>query len=630
VSKLILDLWSRQPGKFFCISTKDGADKWKDNFFSRDEFTDVRSFIKENSHKNIYFCPHGFNRRARQKSESVIPNLLYADLDFADPKDIRPRPTIAIQSSPGRFVGIWELKDPVVKDWESLNRRLTYHVGADPGGWDLTQVLRCPGTRNYKYASEPLVRPLWDDGKLFTVNRINSYLPIEKPEEEGEYLSAAEVFENYQEKLPRWVRRELLSKSAVGRADRSEMLWKLENACVEAGMTLDEAFAVIKNSVWNKFSGRRNEDQQLRRELSKIVEHHFKENPQGADKLHRRSDEEESRLEKEAKHRLNFKPMTEVERENLDFVWRPYLARGEVSILEGDPGLGKSYMAQMISAAVATGQRLPSSYKGQPKVQGPVIYFDIENSAGTVTKPRLEDNGFKDLPNYYVVEEGFSIDDEDALEEVYDKCEEIKPALVIFDTLNTYIGKADTYKAAEVTQAFNNFKDIAKQFNCAVLVLRHLTKGGGSAIYRGQGSIAFAGSARVVMSVGVDPGDTDVRAMAITKINFAKAPKALTFRIEERKKDRSEFIWGEYVDLSAQEIMDAAAEARAEGKQGDHMQEAMEFLESTITGAEVEVDKLYRMAEKRSISRKLIDRAFEKMDIIERKKSKVRTWTIQG
>ena len=628
---LITDIWAEQPGKFFCISTKDGADRWKDHFFSPEQFGSIRKFLRDNDDKNIYFCPHGFNRRVRQKSEAVLPNLLWADLDFAEPtKKMKPRPTIAIESSPGRYVGLWKLKGEMT---ESLNRRLTYHLGADHGGWDLTQVLRFPGTRNYKYASQPKVRILWDDGPTYSVKQISRWLPPEEAHEIGEFAtSAAEVFEMYQGKLPRWVRRELMAKKTVGRTDRSEMLWKLENACVEAGMSLDEAFAVLKGSAWNKFAGRRNEDEQLRRELAKVVDNHFRESPKGADRLHRKSDAEESRDEKEPKGRFIFKPMSEVEREELDFLWYPYLAVNEVSILEGDPGLGKSYLAQMVAASIASGGRIPCSRKGQKKVKGPVVYFDIENSAGTVTKPRLEDNGFKKLKNYYAVEQAFSIDDEDALEEIYEYLEQIRPKLVVFDTLNTYIGKADTHKAAEVTQAFGIFKDIATQFGCAVLVLRHLTKGGGSAIYRGQGSIAFSGSARVVMSVGVDPNDTDTKAMAITKINFAKAPRALTFRIEERPKDRSEFIWGEFVDLTSQEIMDAAAEARAEGKPGDNMQEAMEFLEATISGVAIDVEKLYRMAERRSISKKMLDRACAKMDVVIKTKGKgkekIETWTI--
>lgn len=632
---IITQLWKNQPGKFFNISTKSGAGKWKDNFFSPDEFGDIKGFLRENSDKDIYFCPHGFNRRSRSKTEAVIPNMLWADLDFSDPTDKKVfkglKPTIAIESSPGRYVGIWLLKEPMT---ESLNRRLTYHLDADHGGWDLTQVLRYPGTRNFKYKSQPFVRLLWDDGPIYSTKRIEKYLPPEDEDEEGENLSASDVFEQYQGKMPKWLRRELMAKKITSKADRSEMLWKLENACVECGMSLDEAFAIIKQSVWNKFAGRRNEDTQLRRELSKIVDSHFKEKPKGADKRHRKSDDEESHEEKVRNNFIKFESMDDVVEEKLDFLWKPYLARGEVTILEGDPGLGKSYLAQMVAGSIATGRRIPSPYKGQPKITGSTIYFDMENSAGTVTKPRLTQNGFTNFQgNYHVVQQPFSVDDEEALDFIYEEMEKIKPSLVVFDTLNTYIGRADTHKASEVAQAFGIFMQIAKDFNCAVLVLRHLTKGSGPAIYRGQGSVSFGGLARVVMVVGVDPEDTDTRVMAIVKMNFAKPPQALEFRIEERKKGASEFIWGQHVNLSAQEILDASAQARQEGKQGQGIQDAMEFLESTITGAAVEVGKLYRMAEKRSISAKMLDRAASKMNIQKkvkgRKADRVEKWIIE-
>lgn len=615
---LITDLWAMMPGKFFCISTKDGGDKWKDHFFSREEFCNIKQFLRDHDDCDIYFCPHGFNRRVRQKTEAVIPNMLWADLDFADPKMMKPKPTIAIESSPGRYVGLWLLKGPMT---ESLNRRLTYHVDADHGGWDLTQVLRFPGTKNFKYTSQPKVRILWRDGRTYSVKQIENYLPEEDEEENGENLSAAEVFENYQDKLPRWVRRELLAKKTVGRTDRSEMLWKLENACVEAGMSLEEAFAVLKGSAWNKFAGRRNEDAQLKRELAKVVENQFREKPKGADKRHRKSDEEESQEEKN-KGIFTIRSMQEIEEEQIDWLWYPYLAKKTLSILEGDPGLGKSYMAMIVAASIAEGLRLPCIKKGKPKAHGPVVYFDIENNAASVTKVRLKYNGFDNLGNYYAVEQAFSIDDEDAIEEIYDHLELIKPVLVVFDTLNTYIGKADTHKASEATQAMGVFKQIADDFDCSVLLVRHLTKGSGSAMYRGQGSVAFSGSARVTMCVGVDPDDSDTRVMAIVKGNLAPDPGGLAFRIEARAKERSEFIWDGFNKLGAQEVMDASTQAREKGKQGDSIQEAMEFLEAQITGVAIEVEKLYRMGEKRSISRKMLDRAASKMNVTMKTKGK--------
>lgn len=625
---IVVELWKRQPGKYFCISTKSPAGKWKDHFFAPEDFGKIRQFLRDYDDHDIYFCPHGFNRRVRQKEEAVIPNLLWADLDYSDPRNEKIfkglTPTIAIESSPGRYVGLWELDKPMTED---LNRRLTYHLEADHGGWDLTQVLRFPGTKNYKYKSQPRVRVMWDDGKAYKRKNIESKLPDEDGEEEGQILSAAEVFSEYEAKLPRWVRRELLAKKITGTADRSEMLWKLENACLEAGMTTDEALAVIKRSAWNKFAGRRNEDAQLRREIEKVVNNQFRDKGKGKEKLKRKSDEEER--EEEYESRFNFIPMAKVQRVNLDFLWEPYLARGEVSILEGDPGLGKSYLAMMVSAMISTGQRIPTFKRGLLVSQGSVVYFDLENSAGSVTKPRLEDNGFTDLNDYYPIEEGFSIDDEGAIAEIYEHLEVIKPSLLVFDTLNTYIGRADAHKAAEVTQAMGVFKKLAKDFNCAVLVLRHLTKGTGSAMYRGQGSIAFSGSARVVMSVGVDPNDTETRVMCVTKINFAKAPPGLAFRIDEKPKGKSAFVWGGFVNYSAQEVLDAASNARAEGKQGTHMQDAMEFLEATITGAAIEMSKLFRMAEKRSINVQMLERAATKMGVIRKTHKGVETWKIK-
>lgn len=632
---IITEIWKDQPGKFFCISTKSGSGKWKDHFFSPEEFGSIKAFLRDHADEDIYFCPHGFNRRSRSKAEAVIPNLLWADLDFSDPRDKSLfkglKPTIAIESSPGRFVGLWILRGPMT---ESINRRLTYHLNADHGGWDLTQVLRYPGTRNYKYKSQPRVRVLWDDGPQYSLSRIEKWLPPEEEPEDGEHLSPAKVFEEWQGKMPRWLRRELLAKKITTRADRSEMLWKLENACLECGMSIEEAFAVIRNSVWNKFAGRRNEDEQLKRELSKIIQEQFREKPKGAEKRHMKSDEEESVEEKERNYGfIKFESMDEVKEEKLDFIWKPYLARGEVSILEGDPGLGKSYLAQMVAGSIATGRRIPSPYKGTARIEGPIVYFDMENSAGTVTKPRLVQNGFTDFEGRYsVVQQPFSVDDDEALDLIYENLEAIKPALVVFDTLNTYIGRADTHKASEVAQAFGIFMQIAKDFNCAVLVLRHLTKGSGPAIYRGQGSVSFGGLARVVMVVGVDPEDTDTRVMAIVKMNFAKPPQAMSFRIEERKGGRSEFVWGGPMNLSAQEILDASAQARQEGKQGQGIQDAMEFLESTIMDSPLEVDKLMRMAEKRSIQRRMVERAAEKMSvrkIIKGKKSnRIEKWVL--
>lgn len=620
---IITKLWAKQDARFFCVSTKNEGGKWKDHFFDKHELGQVRQFIKDHADEDIYFCPHGFNRRARQKEEAVAPAMCWADLDFSDPRKIDKdlRPTIAFESSPGRFVGLWLTDEPIP---ESLNRRLTYAVDADHGGWDFTQVLRFPGTTNYKYKSRPRVRVLWDDGPSYKVKTLDKLLPKEDEPEEGEEDtgSAKEIYERYQRDMPPWLRREILSgRPQPGK--RSEMLWKIEHALLEAGLTQEESFVLIKHSPWNKFAGRHNEDKQLRRELDKIVGDHFKnfKSPEvkGAEKLKKkRIEEKQGKDEEEKPRRFLSKTMDEVVEEELDWIWHPYLAKGELSILEGDPGLGKSYMAQMVAGAIVDGKRLPTDRPtGRKPIKGKVAYFDMENSAGTVTKRRLVDNNVVNLRDYLQEETPFSIDDEDALDEVYEALEELRPTLVVFDTLNTYIGKADTHKASEVQQAFTHFKQIAKDFNCAVLVLRHLTKskGGDKAIYRGQGSIAFTGLARVVMTVGQMPEDPDIRVMAVTKINVTRPPKALCFTIQEMPKERSLFVWGEHVNLSSDEILSAPATGDKKGAASEAVEEAKAFLQEVLEDGPEEEAKIKRMAEKRAISGRTLKRAADAMGI---------------
>lgn len=569
---MIVDrIWKSQPGRYFCLSTKDRHGKWRDHFFRRSEFKNLPTFIEENADKDLYWCVHGFRKRRRTKDSAEIPKLLWADLDESDPREFGDlMPSVAWESSPGRYACLWVLDAFMT---EETNRALTYHLKADPSGWDLGQVLRIPGTKNYKYTSTPKGKLLWMDGPSHVLDVLRKRLPKEKRAKETN--AAIGIYRKYEKSLSGWVRRQLL-KGKPQPGKRSEVLWKLVHELVEAGVTKDEAFELLRVSPWNKFANRRNGDEQLKRELDKSLEQHLlvdDDESDGREPLERDGEENEDDGEE---YRFLTRSMADVEEENLDWIWYPYLARGEVSILEGDPGLGKSYLAQMVAKAICDGDHLMSVKKGLPDISGRVAYFDLENSSGTVTKKRLVTNGMRHFERYFQEEEPFSIDDDEKMEAVYEAVERLKPTLVVFDTMNTYMGSADTHKASEVQQTFRRFIDIARRFKCAVLVLRHLTKSskGDKALYRGQGSIAFAGLARVVMTVGTSPDDPTVRVMAVTKINVCRPPRALTYTIEEipdtiKEFDRSRFLWGEFVDLSADDIISSSAREREAPDEAD-------------------------------------------------------------
>ncbi len=608
---VITRIWKDQPGAHFCVSTKSQSGKWRDNFFKRSELPKVKAFVEKNLDKDVYFCPHGFSRPRRLKKFAEIPRLLWADLDEIDPRDLpeNQMPTIAWESSPGRYAALWRLSDASMT--EDLNRDLTYTLDADKGGWDLTQVLRFPGTNNYKYDSTPKVKMLWSDGPDHKFEDISSTIKKKSSKGKTDSSKAYKIYKKYEKKLSGFARRELLNgKPKAGK--RSQVFWRLVNECLEVGMSQDECFEILRVSPWNKFSRRKNGDEQLRNELEKATKRHMRVE----DDEEPGEDLDSGDEDKEEGHVYLARSIADVQEENIEWIWYPYLARGQLSILEGDPDTGKSYLAHMVSKAICDGERLPSVKKGMPRITGKVAYFDIENSSATVTKRRLTENGMKALHNFFQEEEPFSIDDEDELDYVYDAIDELRPALVVFDTINTYMGRADTHKSSEVQNAFKKFRDIARRFDCAVLVLRHLTKSTKErAMYRGQGSIAFSGLARVVMTVGISPDDADTRVMGVTKLNIARKPKSLTYIIESlpdtmKLKDRSRFHWGDFVDWTTDEIISAAPE-----KTTDRTQEVMDFIADFLEDGPESVDDIKRAAEARSIPTRTLYRGAEELGV---------------
>jgi RepB DNA-primase N-terminal domain len=171
---IIPSIWAEQPGTHFCVSTKTEHGRWRDDWFSRNELTDAEAYARDQRELcDVYFCPNGF-AISRRRAQGVVRGVfLFADLDGADPREIEWEPTIAIESSPGRYVGLWRVDQPIT---DTLNKRMTYAVGADRGGWDCTQVLRYPGTYNWKYSTCPRVKLLWDDGPRYRVRDLEREL----------------------------------------------------------------------------------------------------------------------------------------------------------------------------------------------------------------------------------------------------------------------------------------------------------------------------------------------------------------------------------------------------------------------------------------------------------------------
>jgi hypothetical protein len=212
--------------------------------------------------REVYFCAHLLTARRRIK-ENAAPLLApYVDGDGAQVEDGMPIPTAVVRSSPGRQQFYFRLTEPVPADvGERLNRRLALAMGADRSGWDLTQLLRPPGTRNYKYPEATLVRLVelnnlrYDPGEL---DRMLPALPDEtqeaaarRPRKPAGALAAP----NLSRLSPRI--RDLIRHGNQGRyKSRSEADMAVCTALFGAGYSETEVWAVMTdttNAISEKF-----------------------------------------------------------------------------------------------------------------------------------------------------------------------------------------------------------------------------------------------------------------------------------------------------------------------------------------------------------------------------------------
>jgi len=213
---------------------------------------------------NIYFCVNLLSESKRVKANAMPTNLVWADLDTCAPDKLDIPPQCVIESSPGRYQAIWRMNskvDPLIA--ENYSRRIAYQyaeLGVDKSGHDLTQLLRVPGTFNFKYGiggETPGVELLTDMAQLLP-REIFDALPamddfpleefIDAPD--AEFVPPAEsVIYAFQEKLKTTAFARYYSEEPV--ADWSRVLWRLINTCLEVGMSAEETYSVARSSKCN-------------------------------------------------------------------------------------------------------------------------------------------------------------------------------------------------------------------------------------------------------------------------------------------------------------------------------------------------------------------------------------------
>lgn len=598
-----MKVWKLQnpkDGYYFCLSTINAnTKKISDNFFKwpiqkkeLEEYMD-RFPIEKYNH---YFCPTPFINPRRKKAYVIGSKLLWADLDHSNPRKCEFKPQIAWKSSDQRYASLWILDDFYPADQiEQRNKAMSYSVDADKGGWDLTQLLRLPGTINHKYDPAERVRTLWFKGE-------ESFLLSELPEHIFDNLDAQEVLRKYKGKIkPSTLR--LLTAKRASNGKRSEVIWKINNELSEQGINAQIRFSLLKGSIWNKFAGRNDEDTQLMREIEKV----------GAANVLSLDDE------KEDKNKPSVIRLSDVEAEKVEWLWYPYIPFGKVSLLEGDPGLGKSWLTMAMASYLSQGKKLLGN---KQRIKGKVLLMSAEDGLGDTIRPRL-DVLEGDCKNIYAYASPVFLD-EDGFAEIETEIEKIKPVLVIIDPIVAYMGaKVDLFRANETREIMSGLSDLAERHQCAIVAVRHLTKGGkDKSIYRGMGSIDITAAARSAMMIGPHPEEPNHRCICHIKSNLAPKGANIEYSLDAHRKNP--FRFEGFNDLAVEDIMNSSPDKM----KSDSNEETEKFLVETLKKKSMEEDLLYRDAEAVGISRKQLRAAAETLEIRKIKsKGKVR-WVL--
>ena len=240
--------------------------------------------------------------------------------------------------------------------------------------------------------------------------------------------------------------------------------------------------------------------------------------------------------------------MSDVELTPVEWLWKPYLPFGKLSVLQGNPGEGKTYFAMHLAAACTNGKLLPNMESMEPFN---VIYQTAEDGLGDTVKPRLIEAG-ADLDRVLV------IDDSEVQLTLSDKriekaIIENNARLVIIDPIQAYLGAdVDMNRANEVRPIFMRLGQVAQRTGCAILLIGHLNKAAGmQSLQRGLGSIDIAAAVRSVMFIGKLKHDPTMRILTHEKSSLAPPGASLAFSLG----DEGGFRWvGEY-DITADEML---------------------------------------------------------------------------
>ena len=293
--------------------------------------------------------------------------------------------------------------------------------------------------------------------------------------------------------------------------------------------------------------------------------------------------------------------MRDVEVEPICWLWYPFIPYGKVTIIQGDPGEGKTTLVLQIIARLTKGESIIDEDESLPIN---VIYQTAEDGLADTIKPRLL-SADADCSKVLV------IDDRDTPLTMRDvrleqAIVETNAKLVVLDPIQGFLGAdVDMHRANEIRPIMKHISVLAEKYKCAIILIGHMNKCSvGKSAYRGLGSIDFQAAARSVLIVGRIKDEPEIRVVCQTKSSLAPEAKAVAFRLNEE----TGFEWIGELDITADDLLSGTVK-------GTKKQAAMDFLENLLADEQMLQKEIIELARQKGISDKTLRNAKDELKI---------------
>lgn len=324
--------------------------------------------------------------------------------------------------------------------------------------------------------------------------------------------------------------------------------------------------------------------------------------------------------------------LTDVEPEEVHWLWDRRIPLGKLTVLDGNPGDGKSVWTADVAARVSNGRAWPDG--GRCPVGGAVICSGEDGVADTIL-PRLIASGgdpskvlaLSTVPDPQGNERTLSIPED--IPVIERGIRRVRAVVAVIDPLMAFLsGETNAHKDQDVRRAMAPLAKMAERTGAAIIVIRHLNKAPGiNPLYRGGGSIGIIGAARSGLVVGRHPEDEELRVLAGVKSNLSLPPESLVYHIETAANGAAHIVYRGTTETKAVDLLKAPTDEEDRSA----LSGAKEFLLAELTDGPMTAKQVEKSAGDAGIRERTLRRAKSTLGIRSTKEADGSwTWSLPG